>query len=177
MQTVTYGEPTTGGPDLDLPGETPQVQDNVPRQWREGVARIQHHPTPPGVAQHLWEVFLNDCSAFLNSPDNWAARASSLGWNVLHVFGCNASRPSAYGVAGLVWRINGGKIIQIHLDWAKIVLVGGAEKVIHRRRPSIGVTLPWRLRMPNAGNLVKEGGDSRSDGASRELEPAVWMPF
>jgi hypothetical protein len=37
------------------------------------------------------------------------------------LFGCAPKRPLAYlGSAGLLWAINGGRLLELHRDWAVI---------------------------------------------------------
>ena len=45
--------------------------------------------------------------------------------------------------AGLVWRISGGKITEMHTDWAAIE-VNGERHVFHRRPAPVNFLLPWR---------------------------------
>jgi len=64
---------------------------------------------------------VGDCNNFLTSNENWAERAAKLGWDAPALFGCRRNRPLDYlGDAGLLWFINGGKLFQLHRDWAVI---------------------------------------------------------
>jgi hypothetical protein len=43
------------------------------------------------------------------------------GWNAMNLFGCAPKRPLDYfGSAGLLWALNGGRLVQLHRDWAFI---------------------------------------------------------
>jgi hypothetical protein len=75
-----------------------------------------------------------------------ASRAAELGWDVMVLFGCAPKRPLDYsGSAGLLWAINGGRLLELHRDWAVIELAAnGSRRVFELRRVDAGnVTLPW----------------------------------
>jgi hypothetical protein len=66
---------------------------------------------------------VDDCTRFLNPSESWAERAAQLGWNAMTLFGCAPRRPLDYsGSAGLLWAVNGGKLVELHRDWAVIDL-------------------------------------------------------
>jgi hypothetical protein len=52
------------------------------------------------------------------------------------------------GQAGLLWHVNGGRIIELHRDWAMIDRpVNRSQSIFHRRDiDSSQITLPWRFR-------------------------------
>jgi hypothetical protein len=95
-----------------------------------------------GVPQHRWRQFVDDCYNFLSSKQ--AERAAQLGWDAWALFGCRRDRPGDAG-AGLLWAVNGGRVVEIHRDWAGIELAGnGSQRVFDRRRPgAANVALPW----------------------------------
>jgi len=51
----------------------PQATGNerlVPREWvAAGVPRLEQNRPPHDVARHRWRQFVEDCNAFLNSPE------------------------------------------------------------------------------------------------------------
>jgi hypothetical protein len=53
----------------------------------------------------------------LNSK--WAERAAQLGWEAWVLFGCCRDRPLVHrdGI-GLLWEVNGGRVVEVHRDWA-----------------------------------------------------------
>ena len=53
------------------------------------------------------------------------------------------------GGAGLLWAINGGRILELHRGWAVLELPpNGAQRVIDRRRvDAANATLPWRFNL------------------------------
>jgi hypothetical protein len=114
----------------------------APLDWVEGVDRLQYHRPMSGVPQHRWRQFIDDCYAFLSSKQ--AERAAQLGWDAWVLFGCRRDRPGDPG-AGLLWAVSGGRVVEIHRDWASIELVGnGSQRVVDRRRVLVGDTaLPW----------------------------------
>src|SRR3984893_12208006 len=60
--------------------------------------------------------------------------------------GCRRDRPLAHpGGADLLWAIQGGRLVELHRDWAVIELAAnGSRRVFERRRVDAGnVTLPW----------------------------------
>jgi hypothetical protein len=59
----------------------------------------------------------------VSAPESLAERASRLGWDAMALFGCAPKRPLDYsGSAGLLWAINGGRLVELHRDWAVIDL-------------------------------------------------------
>jgi hypothetical protein len=118
----------------------------IVRQWIEGVQRLEYVRSPPAVPLIRWHLFLGDCHSFLSSPENWAERAAALGWNALALFGCYRTRPLEHlGSAGLLWVINGGKLVELYRDWAVIERQQDKSRQVHhqRRQDNAHVTLPW----------------------------------
>ena len=93
----------------------------IPIDWVQGVACLDPDRPPNDVPRHRWRQFVDDCKNFLSSPEKWAERAAGLGWDAMALFGCAPKRPLDYlGSAGLVWAINGGRLLELHRDWAVI---------------------------------------------------------
>ena len=87
-----------------------------------------------------------NCNNFLASSENWAERAADLGWNAVALFGCRRHRPLVHlGSAGLLWAINGGRILELHRGWALFALPPNeSPRIFDRRRlDAANVTLPW----------------------------------
>jgi hypothetical protein len=57
----------------------------------------------------------------------------------MSLFGCAPKRPLDYsGSAGLLWALNGGRLVQLHRDWAAIdVPVNRSERVFYRRNVDV----------------------------------------
>lgn len=119
---------------------------HVPLDWIEGVAALDHRRRPVDVPSHRWRQFLADCNNFLTANENWAERAARFGWDAVALFGCHRNRPLDHlGRAGLLWVIGGGRLLELHRDWAVIELAAnGSRRVFDRRRlDAANVTLPW----------------------------------
>ena len=87
--------------------------------WIDGVERLNYFRVPAGVPSQRWKQFIDDCKAFLDPLEGRAERAVERGWNTLDLFGSHPSRPLSYlGIAGLLWAVSGGRVIEIHRDWA-----------------------------------------------------------
>ena len=122
-----------------------RAERRVPVDWVEGVDRLNDYRPPTDVPGHRWRQFVSDCQSFLNSPENWAERAASLGWDARALFGCHRNYPLMHlGSAGLLWAINGGKLVELHRDWAFIELPVNRQRTFNRRDVAAGkVILPW----------------------------------
>ena len=128
----------------------------IPSSWIDGVARLDHHRPLTDIPPHRWRQFLSDCNNFLTGGENLAGRAAELGWNAATLFGCRRARPLDHpGGAGLLWAINGGRLVELHRDWAVIELAAnGSRHVFERRRVDAGnVTLPWIERGRRPGDV------------------------
>jgi hypothetical protein len=123
-----------------------RAERRIPVDWVEGVARLDDYRPPSDVPRHRWRQFVSDCHSFLNSSENWAERAAELGWDARALFGCHRNYPLMHlGSAGLLWAINGGKLLELHRDWAVIELpVNRSQRTFSRRDVPAGkVVLPW----------------------------------
>jgi hypothetical protein len=134
--------------DLELPDKSFAASESpsVVQQWLEGVQRLDYVRSPPAVPPIRWQLFLGDCHSFLSSSENWAERAATLGWDALTLFGCHRTRPLEHlGTAGLLWAINGGRLVELHRDWAVIERTQDRSRQIHHRRSlnAANVMLPW----------------------------------
>jgi hypothetical protein len=119
----------------------------IPREWVEGVAGLEQDRPPADIPRHRWTQFVNDCHAFLNSLE--AERAAQLGWHTMALFGCKPNYPLSYlGEAGLLWHVNGGRIVELHRHWAVIDRpVNGSPHTFSRRNfDPQKIALAWHLR-------------------------------
>ena len=120
-------------------------ESRVPVGWTMGAAALERRSPPPDVQPHRWECFVDDCVRFLAAEENGAERAATLGWDDLALFAARTRPLDHQGSAGLLWHVNGGRVVELHRDWAVIERAeDGSRRVYHRRRldPRI-VTLPW----------------------------------
>jgi len=138
--------PSAGGrPALDLRGRC------IPTEWNDGIASLDHHRALKDVPPHRWRVFVDDCQGFLLAKEQWVERAAMFDWDALALFGCRAVRPLEHlASAGLLWTINGGKLNELHRDWAVIERATDRSRQVHHRRRQnpANVTLPWTLAKP-----------------------------
>jgi hypothetical protein len=120
-------------------------KSRVPARWTMGVAALERHSPPTDVQPHRWERFVDDCVSFLAAKESGAERAATLGWDDLALFAARTRPLDHQGSAGLLWHVNGGRIVELHRDWAVIERAeDGSRRVHHRRRlDPRTVTLPW----------------------------------
>jgi hypothetical protein len=126
-----------------LPAEL--LSGRISPHWVDGIARLEGHQVPREVSALRWRQFINDCHTFLLAKENWAECAAGHGWNDLELFGC-CRRPLAHlGNAGLLWAINGGRLVELRRDWAVIERASDRSRHVHQReRPKAAdITLPW----------------------------------
>jgi hypothetical protein len=116
-----------------------------PVAWKMGVAALEGRSPPTDVQPPRWECFVDDCVRFLAAEENGAERAATLGWDDLSLFAARTRPLDHQGSAGLLWHVNGGRIVELHRDWAVIERAEDrSRRVHHRRRPDPRtVTLPW----------------------------------
>jgi hypothetical protein len=145
-----------------VPIKTEAAQERrgaIPIDWVQGVAYLDPDRPPNDVPRHRWRQFVDDCKNFLGLPEKWANRAAGLGWDAMALFGCAPKRPLDYlGSAGLLWAINGGRLLELHRDWAVIdVPVHGSQRIFYRRNVDAAkITFPW-ARQTSSGQLAALG--------------------
>jgi hypothetical protein len=109
------------------------------------LARLEPSKPPADVPPRRWVAFIDDCGRFLDG--RWAERAVALGWGPLDLFGCDRHRPWArIDHQGLLWLINGNRLVVLGAETAIIETVSGARQTYHRGAAQPGhVVLPWEL--------------------------------
>ena len=138
----------------DARGQDAAPQRRLPIDWVDGVARLDPDRPPNDVPRHRWRQFVEDCRNFLSAWDNWAERAARLGWDAMALFGCAPKRPLDYsGNAGLLWAINGSRIVELHRDWAVIdIPLHRSQRIFSRRNVDPAkITLPWSQQAGSRG--------------------------
>jgi hypothetical protein len=111
--------PRKNEPSAKAAPEPAPVPEPAPGDWLEGVARLNPDRPPSDVPRLRWRQFVNDCHTFLSASECWAECATRLGWDAIALFGCAPRRPLDYSAsAGLLWAINGGRLVELHRDWA-----------------------------------------------------------
>jgi hypothetical protein len=107
----------------------------IPIDWRQGVAWLDPDRPPSDAPRHRWRQFVEDCNKFLRPSENWAERATGLGWDAMALFGCAPKRPLDYsGSADLLWAITGGRLVELHRGWAVIDLPVNRSNVLPAKR-------------------------------------------
>jgi hypothetical protein len=115
---------------------------SVPSSWKDGIGGLDYCHAPNRILLIRWRQFIHDCRGFLASPENWASRAARLGWDCASLFSYSDS-----GTGGLLWSLAGGKLVELHRDWAVVESSAGKRCVVDRHRAtSAKMTLPWQLR-------------------------------
>ncbi len=106
----------------------------IPHAWAEGFARLEPDHPPGDVPPRRWQLFVDDIGLFLDSP--FCAVAAALGWTAFDLFGCDRDRPFArIDRAGLLWLLNGAKLIALSENTATIETKTAARQTF-RRKPS-----------------------------------------
>ena len=81
---------------------------------------------------------------FLDSP--FCAVAAALGWGPLDLFGCDRDRPFAWiDQAGLLWLLNGDKLIALSENTATIERRTGAREIYCRKPTESDCVVAWEL--------------------------------
>jgi hypothetical protein len=116
----------------------------IPGAWAEGFARFDPDRPPAGVPLQRWKRFLDDVRHFLDN--GFAVQAAALGWGPYDLFGCDRDRPFArIDQAGLLWLLNGDRLIALSETTATIQTRTGARHTFHRRPSEPGRVLAWEL--------------------------------
>jgi hypothetical protein len=117
--------------------------------WIDGVAILDPNRPHAGIPPLRWRQFVDDCKKFLDPAEGRAEKAFEMGWFTFDLFGCHPSQPLAYlSIAGLLWAVNGGRILELHRGWAMIEHAhNGSRRNFDQRRPAkANLTLPWWIR-------------------------------
>jgi hypothetical protein len=121
-----------------------EYEAGIPRGWAEGFARLDPDRTPADVPPRRWQRFVDDVGLFLDGP--FCAVAAALGWGPFDLFGCDRDRPFA-GIdqAGLLWLLNGAKLVILAEDAATIETRTGVRQFFRRKPSDPGRVLAWEL--------------------------------
>jgi hypothetical protein len=96
------------------------------------------------VPPRRWQQIVSDVGRFLDSP--FRAVATALGWGPHDLFGCDRDRPFApLDQAGLLWLLNGDKLIALTENTATIERRTGARQTYRRKPSDPGRVLAWEL--------------------------------
>jgi hypothetical protein len=121
-----------------------EYDGNIPREWAEGLARLDPDRPPGDVPLKRWQRFVDDVGLFLDSP--FCAVAEALGWGPHDLFGCDRDRPFArIDQAGLFWLLDGDRLIAMTETTATIETPTGARQIWRRKPAELGLVLAWEL--------------------------------
>jgi hypothetical protein len=143
---VTYAKPSVDRNGSGSGSCTAPAHDvGATRGWAAALARLDSARPPHDVPPHRWRRFIEDCGRFLDQ--GCGSCAGALGWGLFDLFGCDRKRPfTRISDAGLLWLLNGRKLVALTADTATIETLTGAHQTYRRRRVATGqVVLPWEL--------------------------------
>ena len=125
--------------------------NEIPRDWVEGVSKLTGMDAPAGFKPERWAPLVADAEVFL---DRWAAQAQRLGWSSVDVFGVHRHAPAArLDAQGLVPALGGDRIVAMTNDDAVIENARGA-RLRHCRRltaPANEIGLIWQQELRREG--------------------------
>jgi hypothetical protein len=103
-----------------------------------------------------WARLLLDADRLV--AEGWTARALQLGWDARDLFGCHPEKPCArISHQGLVWLLNGRKIVALCADTAALTGAGGGRLVYHRQSINPDCVLVWTLKELRDDGAVMSG--------------------
>ena len=96
------------------------------------------------MSPRRWQQFVDDLRLFLDGP--FCAVAAALGWGPHDLFGCDLERPFArIDLAGMLWLLNGGRLIALSEHTATIETPTGARQTYRRKAGESDRVLAWEL--------------------------------
>jgi len=125
--------------------ERAAMNEEAPRDWANGYARLCTLPRHPDYTETRWQGLIDDAGLFL---DQWATQVDRLGWKTQEVFGVHHAKPSTrIDLQGLVPCIRGRKVVAVTADSATIETITGARQRIFRRTDaqSPGRVAVWEI--------------------------------
>ena len=116
---------------------------DVPAEWIDGVARLQHMAASSGWTDLEWRQFQTDAMAFLTT---WGAQAHGMGWTAVDLFGCHPRAPRArYDAMGLVLMLGGHSVVAMGERMARIGIRDGVTQSFNRRQCITEPVLIWEI--------------------------------
>jgi hypothetical protein len=113
-------------------------------QWAEECARLNPDHPPANVPLSRWRRLTGDCQRLL--ADGFFEEASRLGWTARDLFGCDDTKPFArVDQMGLVWFMNGGRVVSMSMSAAVIETATGAKQTYRRKDDAPGSVPVWQL--------------------------------
>jgi hypothetical protein len=114
------------------------------RQWAERCVQLNPDHPPGDVPQRRWHRLIKDIGEFVDG--GWAEKAAVLGWALGDLVGADRDKPFArLDKAGLLWLLNGNRIIAMCENTATIEAVTGARQTWRRKANQPDLALAWEL--------------------------------
>ena len=150
-----FGRPQTedaaAHPELEERAAIIEEGSGARREWAEAFAQLDCARPPADVPSRRWRQFIDDCGRFLD--DGWPARAIALGWKPLDLFGADRVKPFArVDQAGLLWLLNGRKLVALTATTATIETQTGARQTYRRCAGPADRALPRQLAQDILGS-------------------------
>jgi hypothetical protein len=145
-ETVSTGETaaSTWGEAEDERAAIVEHDGAIPREWAEGLVRLDPDRPPGDVPLRRWQRFVDDVGRFLDSP--FYAVAASLGWGPHDLFGSDRDRPfTQIEQSGLLWQLNGNRLVMLAEDTVRIETPAGTRLTYRREPIEPGCVLAWEL--------------------------------
>ena len=115
----------------------------VPRQWAEGLRRLEAATSIAGMMPLDRLRLVRDAKAFLR---DWGREAARLAWTEEDLFGLHPAAPNGrYDAMGLVPLLNGRNVISIAPDRATIAARSGGTLTYYRNRLQKDAVAVWQL--------------------------------
>ena len=106
----------------------------IMREWAENCSRLNLDSPPDDVPLRRWHQLISDIDEFVGG--GWAEKAARLGWTLGDLIGADPERPFArLDKAGLLWLLNGNRLVAICENTATIVTETAARQTYH----------PWQI--------------------------------
>jgi hypothetical protein len=143
-ESANSGDDGTWGDAQEERAAIVEYDGDIPRAWAEGFARLDPDRPPRFVPAKRWRLFVDDVGRFLDG--GWVGKATALGWGPYDLFGADRDRPFArVDCAGLVWLLNGDRLLALTESAALIETRTGARHTYRRKRYEPGCALPWEI--------------------------------
>jgi hypothetical protein len=118
-------------------------REHLPVDWEQNLAALDPDWAPFDVPLKRWQRFIGDARLFL---ERWGGQAAVLGWGPHDLVGCDRNRPFArIDQCGLLWLLNGARVVMLADDAAAIETTTGARQTWRRKPTEPGRVLAWEL--------------------------------
>jgi hypothetical protein len=159
ITAVTPSHPDSTDPEAQEQNRVDPKENSPGWPYGRALAALRER-CPERVEEHRWELAVMDAGSFVT---RWGERAATLGWIANDLFGLaviperptpNFQRLSRYDQTGLLWLLQGRKVVAL------------TEKTAAIENPSGAITVYRRHNKPAIGPL----GDSLEDFGPRAIK-------